>query len=93
MASQLPSSHFSQLSGQPLGNLFSHIQAMVRRSWKRVLGNMDARSRPCDRLSTTAVLCTSGKHPFECAVFSYTSPDGFCLGEIDRPNCETVGNI
>lgn len=36
---------------------------------------------------------TSGKHLFEFAVFSCTSPDVLCLGEIDRPSCETVGNI
>lgn len=66
---------------------------MVRRSWKEILGNTDAWSRPCDRLVRTAVLCTSGKHLFEFAVFSCTSPDGLYLGEIDSQTVRQWGTF
>lgn len=72
ISSLLPSQHFVQLSGQPLQNSFSHIKAMVRCSWKKVLGNMNPQNWPCDRLVRTAVFF----HIWEtslwiCCVFLY----------------------
>lgn len=72
VSSLLPSQYFVQLSGQPPQNSFSHIKAMVRCSWTKVLGNMNFQNWPCDRLLRTAVFF----HIWEtslwiCCVFLY----------------------
>lgn len=52
--------------------VFSHLKAMVWCRWKRVLGNMNRQSWPCDRLLRTAVLFHIWETSLRiCCVFSY----------------------
>lgn len=72
---------------------FSHLKAMVWCRWKEFWEIRIARAGPVTDSWGQLSSSTSEKHLFEFAVFSRTSPDVLYLGEIDRPSCETVGNI
>lgn len=89
-SSQLPSQCSIQLSGQPLWTFFSHIKAMVRCSGKGSWEMWISRAGPgTDSWGQLHIWETS---LWICYV-SCTSPDVLCLEEMDRPCCETVGNI